>query len=49
MLNSKAIEILTPLFEIVRNAKGKTISQIKNGKQCNQNSKRYQSISTNYK
>jgi len=30
MLNSKAIEILTPLFEIVKNAKGKTIGQIKN-------------------
>lgn len=29
MLSSKAIETLTPLFEIIRNAKGKTISQIK--------------------
>jgi len=29
MLNSKAIEILTPLFEIIKNSKGKTIGQIK--------------------
>jgi DNA mismatch repair endonuclease MutH len=29
MLNSKAIEILTPLFEIVKNAKGKTIGELK--------------------
>jgi len=29
MINSKAIEILTPLFEIIKNSKGKTISQIK--------------------
>ena len=29
MINSKVIEILTPLFEIVKNSKGKTISQIK--------------------
>lgn len=29
MLSSKAIEILTPLFEIVKNSKGKTIKQIK--------------------
>lgn len=29
MLSSKAIEILTPLFEIIRNSKGKTIGQIK--------------------
>jgi DNA mismatch repair endonuclease MutH len=29
MLSSKAIEILTPLFEIVKNAKGKTIGELK--------------------
>lgn len=29
MLNSKTIEILTPLFEIIKNAKGKTIGEIK--------------------
>ncbi len=29
MLNSKAIEILTPLFEIIKNSKGKTIGEIK--------------------
>jgi DNA mismatch repair endonuclease MutH len=29
MINSRAIEILTPLFEIVKNSKGKTIGQIK--------------------
>jgi DNA mismatch repair endonuclease MutH len=29
MLNSKAIEILTPLFDIVKNAKGKTIGELK--------------------
>ncbi len=29
MINSKAIEILTPLFEIIKESKGKTISQIK--------------------
>lgn len=29
MINSKTIEFLTPLFEIVKNSKGKTISQIK--------------------
>ena len=29
MINSKAIEFLTPLFEIVKNSKGKTIFQIK--------------------
>lgn len=29
MLNSKAIETLNPLFEIIKNSKGKTISQIK--------------------
>lgn len=29
MLNSKAIEILTPLFEIIKNAKGKTIGELK--------------------
>ena len=29
MLNSKAIEILTPLFEIIKNAKGKTIRELK--------------------
>lgn len=30
MINSKAIEVLTPLFEIIKNSKGKTIGQIKN-------------------
>ena len=29
MLNSKTIEILTPLFEIIKNSKGKTIGEIK--------------------
>ncbi len=29
MISSKAIEALTPLFNIVTNAKGKTIGQIK--------------------
>ena len=29
MLNSRAIEVLTPLFQIIKNAKGKTIGQIK--------------------
>ena len=29
MISSKVIETLTPLFEIIKNAKGKTISQIK--------------------
>ncbi|MBX2976817.1 MAG: hypothetical protein KF721_11835 [Ignavibacteriaceae bacterium] len=29
MLSSKAIEILTPLFEIIKNAKGKTIGELK--------------------
>ncbi len=29
MLNSRAIEILTPLFEIIKNSKGKTIREIK--------------------
>lgn len=29
MISSKVIEVLTPLFEIVKNAKGKTIGQIK--------------------
>ena len=29
MISSKAIEVLTPLFNIVTNAKGKTIRQIK--------------------
>ncbi len=29
MLNSKAIEVLTPLFNIIKNAKGKTIGQLK--------------------
>jgi DNA mismatch repair endonuclease MutH len=29
MLSSRAIEILTPLFEIIKNAKGKTIGEIK--------------------
>lgn len=29
MLNSKTLEILTPLFEIVKNAKGKTIRELK--------------------
>lgn len=29
MINSRAIEILTPLFEIMNNSKGKTIGQIK--------------------
>ncbi len=29
MISSKAIEVLTPLFEIIRNAKGKTIREIK--------------------
>lgn len=29
MLNSKAIEILTPLFEIIKKSKGKTIGEIK--------------------
>lgn len=29
MLNSKAIEILSPLFEIINNSKGKTIGEIK--------------------
>ncbi|OFX49284.1 MAG: hypothetical protein A2046_10335 [Bacteroidetes bacterium GWA2_30_7] len=29
MLSSKAIEVLSPLFEIIKNSKGKTIKQIK--------------------
>ena len=29
MINSKAIELLTPLFEIIKKSKGKTIRQIK--------------------
>lgn len=29
MISSKAIEVLTPLFEIIKNSKGKTIGQIK--------------------
>jgi len=29
MISSKVIEVLTPLFEIVKNSKGKTIGQIK--------------------
>ena len=29
MINSRAIEVLTPLFEIIKNSKGKTIGQIK--------------------
>lgn len=29
MLNSKCIEVLTPLFEIIKKSKGKTIEQIK--------------------
>jgi DNA mismatch repair endonuclease MutH len=29
MLNSKAIEALSPLFEIIKNAKGKTIGELK--------------------
>jgi len=29
MLSSKAIEILTPLFEIIKNSKGKTIGELK--------------------
>ena len=30
MISSKVIETLTPLFAIIKNAKGKTIAQIKN-------------------
>lgn len=29
MLNSRCIEVLTPLFEIIKNSKGRTIAQIK--------------------
>lgn len=29
MINSKTLEALQPLFEIIKNAKGKTIGQIK--------------------